>query len=69
MLLIKVVDEDYFMDFKEDLATLGKLIYDTSFLMHTAINNELDVNWLLTGEIPHDIANIHKEIRANGFLR
>ncbi|WP_158729600.1 MULTISPECIES: hypothetical protein [unclassified Flavobacterium] len=69
LLLIKAIDEDYFMDFKEDLATLGKLIYHTSFLMHTAINNELDVNWLISGEIPEDIARIHKEIRANGFLR
>jgi hypothetical protein len=34
--------------------------------MHTAINNELDVI-LISGEIPEDIARIHKEIRANGF--
>ena len=69
LLLIKAINEDYFLDFKEDLSTLGKLIYDIPFLMYTAINNELDVNWLISGEIPEDIARIHKEIRANGFLK
>ena len=28
LLLIKAIDEDYFLDFKENLSTLGKLIYD-----------------------------------------
>ena len=69
LLLIKAINEDYFLDFKEDLSTLGKLIYDIPFLMRTAINNELDVNWLISGEIPSNILEIHKEIRQNGFLR
>lgn len=69
LLLIKAINEDYFLDFKEDLSILGKLIYDIPFLMHTAINNGLDVNWLISGEIPEDIARIHREIRANGFLK
>ena len=69
LLMIKVIDEDYFLDFKENLSTLGKLIYDNPFLMHTAIDNDLDVNWLILGEIPENIVAIHKEIRANGFLK
>ena len=69
LLLIKAIDEDYFLDFKENLSTLGKLIYDNPFLMHTAIDNDLDVNWLILGEIPENIVTIHKEIRANGFLK
>ena len=69
LLLIKAMDEDYFLDFKENLSTLGKLIYDNPFLMHTAIDNDLDVNWLILGEIPENIVTIHKEIRANGFLK
>ena len=69
LLLIKGMDEDYFLDFKENLSTLGKLIYDNPFLMHTAIDNDLDVNWLILGEIPENIVAIHKEIRANGFLK
>lgn len=69
LLLIKAIDEDYFIDFKEDLALLGELIGQNHMLMRTAINNGLDVNWLLSGEIPEDIVAIHKEIRANGFLK
>lgn len=69
LLLIKAIDEDYFIDFKEDLTLLGELIGQNPMLMRTAINNGLDVNWLLSGEIPEDIVAIHKEIRANGFLK
>ena len=69
LLLIKAIDEDYFIDFKEDLALLGELIGQNPMLMKTAINNGLDVNWLLSGEIPSDIVAIHKDIRANGFLK
>lgn len=69
LLLIKAIDEDYFIDFKEDLALLGELIGQNHMLMRTAINNGLDVNWLLSGEIPEDIVAMHKEIRANGFLK
>lgn len=69
LLLIKAIDEDYFIDFKEDLALLGELIGQNSMLMRTAINNGLDINWLLSGEIPSDIVAIHKDIRANGFLK
>jgi hypothetical protein len=69
LLLIKAIDEDYFIDFKGDLNSLGFLIGDNPMLMRTAINNGLDVNWLLSGEIPNDIVAMHKEIRANGFLK
>ncbi len=69
LLLIKAIDEDYFIDFKEDLSQLGELIGQNPMLMRTAINNGLDVNWLLSGEIPEDIVAMHKEIRANGFLK
>ena len=69
LLLIKAIDEDYFIDFKEDLSILGELIGQNPMLMRTAINNGLDVNWLLSGEIPEDIVAMHKDIRANGFLK
>lgn len=69
LLLIKAIDDDYFIDLKEDLTALGFLIGANPMLMRTAINNGLDVNWLLSGEIPEDIVAMHKEIRANGFLK
>ena len=69
LLLIKAINEDYFIEFKEDLETLGNLFLSYEHLMKHAIYNGLDVNWLLDAEIPENIVAIHKEIRANGFLK
>ena len=69
MLLIQSIDEDYFIDFKDDLAILGELIGNNPLLMKTAINNGLDVNWMLDGAIPLDIAVFHKDLRQKGFLK
>jgi hypothetical protein len=56
------VHEDYLIDFKDDLKTFGTLIGNISHLMHAAIKNGLDVNWILSGNIPSDIEQIHKKI-------
>lgn len=69
LVLIKAIDEDYFLDFKDDLATLGELITNNSLLMKTAINNKLDINWLINGEIPDNILAFHKNLRQQGFLK
>ena len=69
LLLIDAIDDDYLIEFKEDLSVLGQLIGQSDSLMKTAINNGLDVNWLISGEIPNDIVAIHKEIKQNGFLK
>ena len=69
LLLIKVQHEDLHLDFKESVEKLGHLIGENEVLMCFAINNGLDVNWLINFEIPENIVAIHKEIRANGFLK
>ena len=69
MLLIKAIDDDYFIEFKEDLSLLGQLIGHNDSLMKTAINNGLDINWIISGEIPDDIVAIHKEIKHNELLK
>ena len=69
LILIKAIDDDYFLDFKEDLEKLGILIGKNSLLMKTAIHNGLDVNWLISAEIPEDIVAYHKNIRQQGFLK
>ena len=69
LLLIKAINEDYFIEFKEDLENLGNLFLSYEHLMKHAIYNGLDVNWLLDAEIPENIVAIHKEIRVNGFLK
>lgn len=69
MLLIKAMDEDYLIEFKSDLEKLGLLIENNPLLMKTAINNGLDINWLLSGELPENIVAFHKQLRTNGFLK
>lgn len=69
LLIINKLHEDFQYEFSDGLETLGNLITDNSYMMKTAINNGLDVNWLLRNEIPSNIIDIHKEIRQNGFLR
>ncbi|WCM40827.1 hypothetical protein MG290_07520 [Flavobacterium sp. CBA20B-1] len=60
-------DEQY--EFTESLNQLGMCIGENPGFMKAAINNGLDVNWLIHAEIPKDIVAIHKNIREMGFLR
>lgn len=69
LLLINALHEDYRIEFKNDLENLGLNISDNFQLMQLAINNGLNVNWLIQNEIPANIVAIHKEIRSNGFLK
>lgn len=69
LLLIKSQHEDLHLEFREGVIKLGQLIGENGVLMRYAINNGLDVNWLISYEIPDNIVAIHKEIRANGFLK
>ncbi len=66
---INALHEDYLIDFEDGLKELGGLICGNPALMKTAIDNSLDVNWLLQADIPEDIAVIHKNIRSQGFLK
>ena len=69
LILIKAIDEDYFLDFKDDLVLLGENISKNPLLMRTSINNGLDINWLISAEIPADIVAFHKDLRLKGFLK
>jgi hypothetical protein len=69
LLIIHKLDDDFLIEFEENLKKFGELISDNKFLMAEAIKNGLDVNWLLKVEVPEDITAIYKEIRAKGFLR
>lgn len=69
MLLINKLHEDYLVEFEDDLKRLGELICKNPHLAKTAINHGLDVNWLLQAQIPEDIEQKQKELRAQGFLR
>jgi len=69
LLIINKLDTDYLIEFEKPLKEFGGLIADNKFLIDEAIKNGLDINWLLNTVIPEDIVQIHKEIRANGFLK
>ncbi len=69
LLLINAQHEDLHIEFKEKLIELGALLSNNTILMRHAIKNGLDVNWLTNFEIPDNIVAIHKDIRANGFLK
>lgn len=69
LLLIDKMHEDLHMEFEDDLHQLGNLIGDEPKLMQFALQNGLDVNWLITNEIPEDIAQYHKDLKAQGFLK
>ncbi len=69
LILIQKQHEDLHLEFKEDIEAIGKLIGKNHNLMKAAIHNGLDVNWLIEFDIPANIADIHKELRDNGFLR
>lgn len=69
LLLINKMDNDFLLDFKDDLNSLGKLIGDNDKIMKTAIKNGLDVNWLLTAEIPENLVKMHRELKNNRLLK
>lgn len=69
LLLIDALHEDFLLDFKDDLEKLGKNISNNKMLLKTAIYNSLDINWIVDAEIPDNIIQIHKEIKAAGFLK
>ena len=69
LLLINLLHEDFLLDFKDDLKKLGANISSNKMLLKTANLNSLEINWLLEAEIPENIAQIHKEIKAAGFLK
>ena len=69
LLLIKTLDEDYLIEFEDNLKILAQLIDKNAYLRELSTHNGLKLNWLSEAEIPDDIASIHKELRAKGFLR
>ncbi|MDR2146989.1 MAG: hypothetical protein LBE91_11070 [Tannerella sp.] len=69
MVLLKKMHEDYLIDFVDDLEAAGRLFGQNPSLMKVAIRNGLDVNWLINGDIPDNIAEIEKDLRQRGYLK
>lgn len=66
--LIQKLDQDYFIEFEDNLKETGQLLGDNPNLMKMAIHCGMDVNWLIQGNIPENIAEIYKHVRAEGYL-
>lgn len=69
LVLINSMHEDYLADFRSDLSTLGELITQDESLKKTAMENGLDLDWLISGEIPENIKQRQDALRKQGFLK
>jgi hypothetical protein len=69
LVLMQKLHPDLQHDLQKDLHRVGELIADNDAMMRTAIDHGLDVNWLLSGNVPENIAELQKELRQMGFLK
>jgi hypothetical protein len=69
LVLAQKLHEDLRHDLQKDFEEVGELITDNEAMMRTAIAHGLDVNWLIMGDVPDDIAEQQKQLRQMGFLK
>lgn len=69
LLLIKKIDEDYWMEFDEILGKIDDKVHENSYLEKLFINNGIDFNWLQSENLPEHLDLIIKDIKNQGFLR
>lgn len=69
LVLTRAMHEDYLVDFREDLERLGKLISKNDLLNRTSNQHGLDLDWLLSGEIPENIKERQDVLRKRGLLK
>lgn len=69
LILIKKLDEDYWMEFDDLLRTIQQKTSENHYLQKLCTNNGLDLNWFESDSIPENIEQRMKEIKSQGFLR
>lgn len=69
LVLIKKLDEDYWMEIDENLRDTLNKVLENHYLQKLCINNGLDFNWFECDRIPDNIDQIMKDIKSQGFLR
>lgn len=69
LILIRKLDEDYWMEIDKYLRDTQKKITENHYLQKLCINNGLDFNWFECDRIPENIDQIMKDIKSQGFLR
>ena len=69
LLLIKKIDEDYWMEFDEILGKIDDKVHENRYLEKLFINNGINFNWLQSENLPENLDLIIKNIKSQGFLR
>ncbi len=69
LLLIKKIDEDYWMEFDEILGKIDDKVHENRYLEKLFINNGIYFNWLQSENLPEHLDLIIKDIKNQGFLR
>lgn len=69
LLLIKKIDEDYWMEFDEILGKIDDKVHENRYLEKLFINNGIDFNWLQSENLPENLDLIIKNIKSQGLLR
>ncbi|WP_373708683.1 deoxyuridine 5'-triphosphate nucleotidohydrolase [Kaistella sp.] len=69
LVLTKKLDTDYFLDLREIFETVQKQITDNKVLEELSLHNGLFLSWLEPYNIPDDIDQILKAIKADGLLK
>jgi len=69
LILIKKLDEDYWMEIDEQLESIEDKVHQNSYLEKLFINNGIDFNWLISDRIPENFDQIIRDIKKQGFLR
>ena len=69
LVLTQKLHPDLQHDLQKDFEHVGELIANNDAMMRTAIGHGLDVNWLIMGNVPNNIAEKQKELRQMGFLK
>lgn len=63
------LDRDYFMEIDEILEETLEAIMENNSMLRISNNNSLDFDYFRTENIPENIAQIVRELKAEGFLR
>lgn len=69
LVLIKKLDEDYWLEIDSSLRELHQKINNNHYLLKLCTNNGLNLTWLNCENIPDNIDLMMKEIKSQGYLR
>ena len=69
LILTKKLDEDYYLDLRENFEEVEKQIIQNKSLEQLTLHNGLFLSWLEPENIPEEIDQILKGIKGEGLLR